>query len=98
MFDRSNRRGFLGGLGLAAAGAATVSLTRGGAAEAAQSAPASSARNADLAAAIDTLPILDVHSHPFPALTPVTEEIFLETLALSAWMLDAYFPAEPGED
>ncbi len=52
----------------------------------------------ELAEAIEAMPVLDVHSHGFPALAPVTEEIFLETLALSAWMLDAYFPAEPGQD
>lgn len=52
----------------------------------------------DLQAAIETLPVIDVHSHGFPALAPVTEEIFLETLALSAWMLNAYYPAAPGAD
>ena len=46
----------------------------------------------ELQESIEPMPVLDVHSHGFPALAPVTPEIFLETLALSAWMLDV-FPA-----
>lgn len=97
MFDPPNRRGFIGSLGLAATGA-LASRHAGAAREVATGKSAAPSRRAsELAAAIETMPLLDVHCHPFPALTPVTEEIFLETLALSAWMLDAYFPAEPGE-
>ena len=94
MLDLPNRRGFLGGLGLAATG--TLALGRADAATAGAGARPGS-RAPELAAAIEAMPMVDVHCHPFPALTTVTEEIFLETLALSAWMLDAYFPAEPGE-
>lgn len=38
------------------------------------------------------MPLADVHCHGFPALAPVTERMFLEELAMPAWMLDAYFP------
>ena len=80
-----------------AAGVAGASGTLGGAAPGVGTQKIPGAAG-DLADAIEALPVLDVHSHAFPALAPVTEEIFLETLALSAWMLDAYFPAAPGEE
>ena len=87
-----NRRHIMSLLGLA--GAAGVV----GAKSAAASERATGNTANELAEAIEAMPVLDVHSHGFPALAPVTEEIFLETLALSAWMLDAYFPAEPGQE
>src|SRR5258705_9973230 len=46
----------------------------------------------DLTDAVEAMPIADVHGHAFPALTPVTERIFLEELSMSAWQMDAYFP------
>src|SRR5436190_22447557 len=46
----------------------------------------------DLAAAIEAIPVADVHGHAFPALTPITERIFLEELSMAAWQMDAYFP------
>lgn len=46
----------------------------------------------ELLSALEAMPALDVHSHAFPELTPVTERMFLAELALSAWMLDAWFP------
>lgn len=101
MMGSPNRRGFLGGmglgLGLAAGGALTPSLTHAADTGTTRSSATHSRQAHDLAAAIDAMPMVDVHSHPFPALTPITEEAFLETLALSAWMLDAYFPGKPGE-
>ena len=48
--------------------------------------------SADLTDAIEAMSIADVHGHAFPALTPVTERIFLEELSMSAWQMDAYFP------
>ncbi|WP_293858401.1 amidohydrolase family protein [Steroidobacter sp.] len=87
-----NRRHIMSLLGLA--GAAGVVANKPAAA--AERATGNTAN--ELIEALATVPVLDVHSHGFPALAPVTEEIFLETLALSAWMLDAYFPAEPGQD
>lgn len=87
-----NRRHIMSLLGLAGAAGVVV----GQSAAAAERSRGNTEK--DLAAAIDAMPVLDVHSHGFPALAPVTEEIFLETLALSAWMLDAYFPAEPGRE
>lgn len=51
----------------------------------------------ELTQVIATLPVVDVHSHPFPELPALTEEILLETLGMSAWRMDAYFPAAPGE-
>ena len=47
---------------------------------------------ASLSEAIAAIPIADVHGHAFPALTPITERIFLEELSMSAWQMDAYFP------
>jgi uncharacterized protein len=47
----------------------------------------------DLADAIEAIPIADVHGHAFPALAPITEDIFLEELSMAAWQMDAYFPA-----
>jgi predicted TIM-barrel fold metal-dependent hydrolase len=87
-----NRRHIMSLLGLAGAAGVVAGQS------AAAAGRSSSNTEKDLAAAIDAMPVLDVHSHGFPALAPVTEEIFLETLALSAWMLDAYFPAEPGQE
>src|SRR5438045_2964876 len=46
----------------------------------------------DLADAIEAIPVADVHGHAFPALTPITERIFLEELSMAAWQMDAYFP------
>lgn len=46
----------------------------------------------DLHAAMEQMPIADVHCHAFPPLAPITETIFLEELAMSAWQMDAYFP------
>src|ERR1051326_136144 len=45
-----------------------------------------------LAEALEAIPIADVHGHAFPALAPITEQIFLEELSMSAWQMDAYFP------
>lgn len=87
-----NRRHIMSLLGLA--GAAGVVANK--AATAADRSTGHTAK--ELAEALESMPVLDVHAHGFPALAPVTEEIFLETLALSAWMLDAYFPAEPGQE
>lgn len=42
--------------------------------------------------AIKDAPLSDVHCHAFDALTPVTEDRFLEELSLAAFMLPAYFP------
>lgn len=49
------------------------------------------ARSRDLHAAMVDMPISDVHCHGFPALAPVTEQIFLNELSMPSWMLDAYF-------
>jgi predicted TIM-barrel fold metal-dependent hydrolase len=93
-----SRRRIMGLMGFAGAAGAASGARAGVAGSGAASGEAGSSRTAhELAAAIDLMPVLDVHSHGFPPVAPVTEESFLEMLALSAWMLDAYFPAEPGE-
>lgn len=41
--------------------------------------------------AMEEMPLADVHCHGGPAVEFITEEMFLEELAMPAWMLPAYF-------
>jgi predicted TIM-barrel fold metal-dependent hydrolase len=51
----------------------------------------------DLQSAIEAMPVVDVHGHGWPVLTPLTEQMFLEELALGSWMLDVWFPDIEGK-
>ncbi len=48
-------------------------------------------RSRDLLEAFEEMPLADVHCHGGPAVDFITEEMFLEQLAMPAWMMPAYF-------
>jgi predicted TIM-barrel fold metal-dependent hydrolase len=77
---RMSRRGLLGWLG---AGSLLSPHTFGAAAQ--------TGRGRDLYEALQEMPLADVHCHGMPALEFITEEMFLEELAMPAWQMDAYF-------